>query len=281
MRDALLIYRAREFSPNSVDKDCAILEAVGALLRSHGDSVRFVSEEALGTAGNADIILSMGRLPSTLAVLRQHESAGARVVNSAYGVERCARRCIDRLMRGNGIPAARAVDVTGIRDAACGGGSRTACDVITPCWLKRADMSAQSPYDVCYAGDMRELAAALDRFSLRGVTDVLVTEHVAGDLVKFYGVAGTPFFRVFYPTDDGVTKFGDEKHNGAARHYRFDMGRLHVDAGRLAALAGVQVYGGDCVVRRDGSYAIIDFNDWPSFSRCRDGAAEAIASLVM
>ena len=51
-------------------------------------------------------------------------------------------------------------------------------------------------------------------------------------------------------------------------------------AERLAAVIGLDVYGGDCIVRSDGTFAIIDFNDWPSFSRCREEAAKAIALRV-
>jgi hypothetical protein len=101
-----------------------------------------------------------------------------------------------------------------------------------------------------------------------------------GDLVKFYGVRGTGFFKCFYPTDDGENKFDDEKRNGLAHHYNFDIQRLMESAERLAAITGLDVYGGDCIVRSDGSFAIIDFNDWPSFSRCREEAAKAIVLRV-
>ena len=105
---------------------------------------------------------------------------------------------------------------------------------------------------------------------------MVVTAHVAGDLVKFYGVRGTGFFKCFYPTDDGENKFDNELHNGAAHHYAFDSQQLMTTAERLAAVIGLDVYGGDCIVRSDGTFAIIDFNDWPSFSRCREEAAKAI-----
>jgi len=48
----------------------------------------------------------------------------------------------------------------------------------------------------------------------------------------------------------------------------------------LARAVGIKVYGGDCIVGEDGSFCIIDFNDWPSFSRCREDAATAIATLI-
>ena len=55
---------------------------------------------------------------------------------------------------------------------------------------------------------------------------------------------------------------------------------MQTEAERLAEAVGIDVYGGDCIVGSDGTFCMIDFNDWPSFSRCREEAAEAIASLV-
>ena len=51
-------------------------------------------------------------------------------------------------------------------------------------------------------------------------------------------------------------------------------------AEQLAAAVGLEIYGGDCIVCADGTWYMIDFNDWPSFSRCREEAADAIAGLI-
>ena len=148
-------------------------------------------------------------------------------------------------------------------------------------WLKRGDAAAQSKDDVQFAATKSDLLAKVRLFEARGISEYVVSAHVVGDLVKFYGVQGTGFFRYYYPTDDGQTKFDDERHNGSAHHYSFSVPQLQQDAERLAEAVGVQVYGGDAIIRSDGSYCIIDFNDWPSFSRCRESAAEAIASLLI
>ena len=108
---------------------------------------------------------------------------------------------------------------------------------------------------------------------------MVVSAHVPGDLVKFYGV-GTAFFQFFYPSDDGISKFGDEKRNGVAHHYAFEAERLHQEVVRLSQLVGVEVFGGDAIIDEHGRFYIIDFNDWPSFSRCREEAAMAIAQCV-
>lgn len=265
MRNILLIYRAPQFSPNSVEKDKLILEAVGSRLQEQGNSVRFMQEECFREEDEADVYLSMGRLPRTLAILKQKAAAGYVTVNSGEGVERTARLVLDRLMREHRIPAAPLFDE-----------SRTAEGY----WLKRGDAAAQSREDVVFAKDIKEVNRFMESFQQRKIQDVLITEHVKGDLVKFYGVQGTGFFRFFYPTDDGDTKFDDEKRNGCAQHYAFQTDELRAEAERLSVLTDVVIYGGDCIVREDGSFVIIDFNDWPSFSRCREAAAEAIVKRI-
>ena len=101
-----------------------------------------------------------------------------------------------------------------------------------------------------------------------------------GDLIKFYGVEHTGFFRTFYPGDDGITKFGNEIVNGRPHHYVYDVEKLRVTAELLSRKLNTPVFGGDAIVTPAGDFFLIDFNDWPSFSRCRNEAANAIARLV-
>ena len=261
MKKVLAIYRAEKFSPNSVEKDKAIMDAVCSLLGSMGHEITAVKEEQLCESGCADVILTMGRLESTLKLLEKEQRQGTLIINSPEGVRACARANIDHVMRSNGIPVAPLKGDYGY-------------------WLKRGDESAQSKDDVVFAADEEERDHKMKVFAARGLTQVVVTAHVRGDLVKFYGVKGTEFFKTYYPGDDGVSKFGDELVNGKPAHYKFDTHRLKADAEKAASLINIDIYGGDCIIREDGSYAIIDFNDWPSFSRCRNEAAEAMAELI-
>lgn len=261
MNTVLAIHRAPCFSPNSVEKDRAIMAAVADCLRQRGVQVVEVSEldVPIAEAEAYDCILSMGRFPETLQWLARQECP---VVNRPQAVERCARSVVERLAVQSGVPIAPADGADGY-------------------WLKRGDACAQEPGDVVYCANRAELALRQAEFRRRGITDHVVCAHVSGDLLKFYGVRGTPFFRWFYPTDDGETKFGDERRNGIARHYAFSAERLQADVHRLADALGLDVYGGDCIIRPDGTYCVIDFNDWPSFSRCRSEAAEQIAALTV
>lgn len=274
--ELISIYRAERYSPNSVERDKAIMDAVCEKLSTQYNIYK-TREEDIETegmplmlrltdahqphSGAPLLVLSMARSRKVLDILTQMEAEGARVINRAQAVLNATRTVIDRMMRENDIPCAPLHGDHGW-------------------WIKRGDEAAQEKGDVRFAADERERDATIEEFHKRGITDIVTTAHVRGDLVKFYGVTGTAFFHTTYPTDGGFSKFGDETRNGTSRHTPFDIAALHGDASRLAQLTGIEVYGGDCIVRSDGSYAIIDFNDWPSFSVCRHDAAEAIASVA-
>ena len=262
----LAVSRAERFSPNSVERDKAIFQAVIHRLQEHGDEVRLVSEERLEDISeysecseSYDLVITMARRPETLMWLK---SLGVTCVNSPEGIERCTRSRLLSIMERLGTPVPPQEGSEGY-------------------WLKRGDAAAQTDADVVYVSDREQLQTAIQAMRQRGITDYTVSAHVQGDLVKFYGVGQGDFFRWYYPTDDGQTKFGDEHRNGKACHYLFQVGALQDEVQRLAAAVGISVYGGDAIIRADGSFCLIDFNDWPSFSRCREEAADAIASLVI
>ena len=256
----LMIQRAPRFSPNSEEKDLAILEAVAGILRHEGHTVCIVSESVLcPELFECDFVFSMGRLPETLKMLKS--LTGIPVINTPVGIENCIRSQLTTIMKRIGTPLPP-------EEGLCG------------YWLKRGDAVAQSKDDVQFVADKAELEEKKQQFISRGIKAYTVSAHVKGDLVKFYSVSGTAFFRYYYPTDDGDSKFGDEHHNGKAQHFPFDVSSLRFYSEQLAKAVGIRVYGGDCIVRQDGSFCIIDFNDWPSFSRCREEAAGAIASLI-
>ena len=257
----LAVSRAERFSPHAVERDKAIFQAVIDRLQEQGDEVQLVSEDSMSHTDypdKPDLILTMARQPETLVWMT---SIGIACVNSPESIERCTRSRLTGIMESLGTPIPPKEGPDGY-------------------WLKRGDAAAQTADDVVYVPDREHLATAIQMMRQRGITDYTVSAHVQGDLIKFYGVGQGDFFRWYYSTDDVQTKFGDEYRNGVACHYPFRTEALQHEVERLAAVVGVSVYGGDAIVRADGSFCIIDFNDWPSFSRCRDDAADAIASLV-
>jgi hypothetical protein len=111
----------------------------------------------------------------------------------------------------------------------------------------------------------------LRRFAKRGIPFVIAQEHVAGDLVKFYGVrsddapASANWFEWFYHRDQGMLG------------YSFEVSKLRSAAFDAAGALGLEIFGGDAVIREDGRPMIIDINAWPSYARYRERAAQAIA----
>jgi conserved domain protein len=269
----LLIQRALCYSPNSEEKDLAVLQEVGSLLEdatiiSEDDFVnRFntynqsVSSESVDSANVYCQIISMARSTKALECLEQLEQSGIQVFNPSAGVWACQRSNVDKVMRENHLPFPPDEGNDGY-------------------WVKRADASAQSKEDVCFCQDWIEVENVKSAFMQRGIINIVVQAHVKGDVVKFYGVEDTGFFRYYYSGDDTETKFGDEERNGKPQYYPFSSSNLQADAEKLACLLQTPIYGGDAIVREDGSYVIIDFNDFPSFSRCREEAAKAIVGRM-
>ena len=268
----IAVRRDDRFSPNCVEKDRLILEAACNNLcqrcefQGEACALRWVDEAELTPEDDADLYLTMARLPEALDVLEGFVRQGRRVLNKPQGVKNCQRSLLEKVMRQNSSPMPEETDLK---------------NPSFPLWLKRADAAAQTKDDVVFCPNEDVLQRAMADFQQRGITDFVLSRHVEGDVVKFYGV-GDVFFRHFYPTDDGQTKFADEaNHNGEPHHYPFDVAQLQSEAARLAQLLQMEVYGGDAIISREGHFYIIDFNDWPSFSRCRDEAAEAIANLLL
>lgn len=265
----LLIQRAACYSPNSEEKDLAILQEVGcffddAKIIGEGDFVenfstynQLILVESVGSVNAYYQIISMARSPKALDCLEQLEQRGIRVLNPSVGVRACQRSNVDKVMRENHLPLPPDKGDDGY-------------------WVKRADTAAQSKEDVCFCHDWAEVEKMRSTFVQRGITDIVAQAHVKGDVVKFYGVEGTGFFRYYYSGDDTETKFGDEERNGKPQYYSFSSSNLQADAEKLACLLQTPIYGGDAIVREDGCYVIIDFNDFPSFSKCRKEAAKAI-----
>ena len=134
-------------------------------------------------------------------------------------------------------------------------------DLTAGVFVKRGDLHALAPEDVQRAGDRAEVEAILGDFARRGIRFAYVQQEVVGRVVKFYGVSGAAHFSV-HPE-------GEEVAEAAVR-------ALSEAATAAAGVLGLGAWGGDAILSGD-RFAIIDFNDWPSFSRVRAPAARAIA----
>lgn len=266
------ISRSSEYSPNHVDNDAAILEVVAEKLRDKGCEVEIWPEkEFVSKQIRTEFIFNMARDRSTIEYLKQLEDNGSVVVNSAYGIANCMRKSMTELLIRNGFahPVSFIVPTDG-----------KFTPELFPCWIKRGDSHAMVKEDVVYVECKEEAEQVLADFHSRGISEAVINEHLSGDLVKFYGVQGTDFFFSFYPTDACHSKLGLEIFNGETCGYPFDKELLYQYSSKLAEIMNVPIYGGDCIISSTGEIRIIDFNDWPSFARCREEAGVKIAECI-
>lgn len=266
------ILRAGAFSPNHIGNDASILNLTAEQLRKRGCEVRMYSEEQLmGGAVSEDIIINMCRDPRSFAILQRMEDDGALVINSGYGVENCTRERLTRILIGHSIPTPESLMVN--TDEAVGKRMEEAS--MTKAWVKRGDLHAMHKEDVTYVRSPEEAQEILQEYFLRGIKRAVVNRHVDGELLKFYGVAGTPYFRCYF-------HFGSREKNGTDEDKpSFDHEAFRADCLSAAEALGITIFGGDAIVSPDGSYTIIDFNDWPSFAPFRTEAAGVIARAVL
>ena len=271
------IRRGNEFSPNHVGNDAAIFSMTAGHLRKLGCEVNeYVESDLLLKDPEEKGIFNMVRSWNSIHKLQRLEDKGYYVVNSGYGIENCTREKMTRLLLNNHISHPRSLILRTDEDPT------EALEEVgfENCWIKRGDFHAMHREDVTYVRNMEEAKSILKEYAIRGIPSAVINEHLIGDLVKFYGVAGTDFFYWFYPSNMHHSKFGLEAINGTAKGIPFNIDALRELCHKAAEVLNIYVYGGDCIISEDGTMRIIDFNDWPSFAPCRDEASKSIAQRI-
>ena len=258
------IYREVAHSPGRIDDDGAIMKSVSEALLARGFNVDLVAADADFETHHANIFVMCERGP-VLDRLKSAEKTGSIVVNSPDAIRNTYRHRMVELFAQHRVPAPVSQIV--------------ASDVRKPrpsagMWIKRYDFHATQSCDVIYAASEDGWHEALQRFAKRGIPFIVAQEHVAGDLVKFYGVRNSAaatdnnWFEWFYHRDKGMLG------------HSFEVARLRQAAFGAAAALGLEIFGGDAIIQADGEPKIIDMNAWPSYARFRNQAAEAIADYL-
>jgi hypothetical protein len=275
----LAVHRNRKFSPNHIGNDDAIFSLAKQELEKLGSEVDLICENDFLAMQDVpyQMIFTMARQKEVVRKLQELEQKGVKVVNSAFGIENCFRTNMTNGLLNNDIPYPKSYVVPtsyagdDVFDNLPGKGF----------WIKRGDFHAIHKEDVTFAYTRREAKEILREYALREIPDAVISEHLMGDLVKFYGVYGTDFFFWFYPYDNNHHKYSEyETINGKSLYHTFDQQKLKEVAGESARVLGIDIYGGDAIVGEDGIFHMIDLNDWPSFAPCRDEAAVFIAQRI-
>lgn len=271
------IRRGNQFSPNHIGNDAAIFSLTAECLRLKGCIVQeYIESDLLLRDPQERVIFNMVRDWKSIHKLQELEDRDYFVINSGYGIENCTREKMTRLLMSQHISHPESLILSTSSDPT---------EVLEKagfynCWIKRGDFHAIHREDVTYVRNPEEARAILKEYAIRGIQTAVINEHLVGDLVKFYGVTGTPFFYWFYPSNQHHSKFGLETINGTAKGLEFDKIKLHELCCKAAEVLNIHIYGGDCIVAEDGTVRLIDFNDWPSFAPCRKEAAPHIAQRI-
>jgi hypothetical protein len=262
MSTFLGIAREPEFSPGKVEADRAILDAVADVLRARGHRVALTHPDGMPPRpARGTIVFTMAQGEDALARLRDWERDGILVVNSVAGVLNCHRHRMCAALARAGVAMPETIVFA------------TAAPVEWPGWLtrdsgwlKRGDVHATTAGDVRFVTDVAEAAAGAAELRARGIARAVLQRHVEGAVLKFYAVANG--FFAWYPTPDIPVTLAAPQ-----------AAALRDLAERAARALDLEVFGGDVVTGREG-FEFVDFNDWPSYARCRPGAAQAIASRL-
>ncbi len=262
---ALGIYREPDFSPGKVEADAAILDATLAELKGEGVGIQAIDAVSFAAAAppRADLVLPMCQGPRALKRLAEVEQAGAVALNSALSIRNCYRDLLAAGLEQAGVPTPPGVLIAA--DEPLDARKLTGLDLSAGVFVKRGDLHALAPEDVQRADDRAGVESILADFARRRIRFAYVQQEVVGRVVKFYGVGGGSHFSV-HPDDEQVAE-------AAVR-------ALSEAAFAAAGALGLEAWGGDAVLSGD-RFAIIDFNDWPSYSRVRESAARAIAHRAM
>ena len=263
------IFRERAHSPGRENDDTEILRLTGKHLEARGYQVDLKDPEDVSgpIAGRPRAIFLMCEREEVLAQLAAWERDGIRIVNSPAAVLATYRERMIAQFDEAGVPfvKSRLVATPGRHPGA----------PALPVWVKRGDVHNTQEGDVVFAETEGAVEDALGRFHARGIARAMLQPHVAGDLIKFYGVGpgggpdgGPPWFRWFYHKDQTLAG------------HPLDPQQLARLARRAAGALGLEVYGGDAIATADGGLVLLDLNAWPSFALYREEAASAIAAYL-
>lgn len=257
------VRREQIYSPNHIGNDALIFMQTVEQLTNLGITVEIYEEKDLGTIEiNEPFIFSMAQGVKGTHILSELERQGKTILNSPTGSINSYRTNMVRILPEHNIPFPKSLIVT-----------KDEKDKITfddfnakKIWVKRGDVHAVHREDVTLVYSEDERKNIFKEFEKRGIKEIVLQEHLYGDVIKFYAITGSGFFHWYYL--NGVN------------HTRFDERKLMELANKSASALGLEILGGDAVISDEGNISIIDINDWPSFAPVRNEASKQITELI-
>lgn len=283
---ALLVRRATPYSPNNVERDAAILAAVGSCLEQSGWGIETVDECALTQMpleqlNSYTLVLHMARRFDSLHRLSQLSIPVINRPNGVTTLSQSREMTLETLqLAGVNVPRWWAYDAEADDMFQC----EPELQALLPGWLKVMRTDGVRPDDVQWMDHPLAVDTRIIELQAECVPDIVLTSHVQGDLLKVYCVATDSDVSLWttYPQERAYSKFGTaEQHNAPLAYHSFEQADLQRVALRIAQAFGIRVFGFDAIVTPAHQLVVIDVNDWPSFGICRNQAAQAIAQMAV
>lgn len=251
------------YSPNHISNDSLIFNQTVERLNESGIFVNVYEEADLNTTEiKEEFIFSMAQGVEGTNKLLELEQQGKTIINSPQGSIKSYRYNMVEILPLKGIPFPKSYVVSIDQK------DKIKFDdfVARKVWIKRGDVHAVHREDVTVVYSEDERKNIFCEFEKRGIKQIVLQQHLDGDVVKFYSVAGSSLFHWYYLNGNNHTRFSEKELNKLAQ--------------KSATALGLDIYGGDAVISPDGSISIIDINDWPSFAPVREQASDEIAKLI-
>lgn len=282
-KNILCISRNQSYSPNSSIKDINIFNSICYNLLKKGFNIIKIDENELLKEENLKevplFVLSMVRNPNIIDLLQKWENKGSTIINSPKGCKNCYREMMIRLLNENGIPMPQTIIIdteNSLQEIKSSINKNETWIEENKFWIKRGDFQTIEQNDVIRPKTFIEADSILKNYLERNIKKAIISKHIDGGVVKFYGVRNTSFFYWLYPTID---KFNNII-NASIPNHSFDEKELREIANNASNCLELDIYSGDAIIDNKNNIKIIDFNDFPSFSSCKDEAAEIIANHI-
>ena len=289
-KNILCISRNKSYSPNSSEKDLNIFNLICENLKKQGfcverrDENEFIGDinellRGINLEKAPLFVLNMARNPKVIELLEKWENKGSIIINSPKGCKNCYREKMINLLNENGIPMPQTIIIdteNSMQKIKSSINKNETWIEENKFWIKRADFQTIQENDVIRPKTFIEADSILKNYLKRNIKKAIISKHIDGSVVKFYGVRNTSFFHWLYPTQD---KFNNII-NASITNHSFDKKELQRIANSAANCLELDIYSGDAIIDSKNNIKIIDFNDFPSFSSCKDEAAEIIANHI-
>ncbi len=269
------IYREKYYSNRAIDADAMIMDSViGALDKSKFEVVSIINPVTTEIPNGYDLYITMAQGLETLKQLDQIESKGGLVINNTTSIRNCFRSCMSRLFKRHNINAPEEFEISTSNDDPS---LISKIDLSSGYWVKRGDYHSVEDADVVFVNDIIDYHQAKNRLLEKGIQSFILQKHIDGDIVKFYGVSDS-FFTLRQMGSSSQDRLALGKIKTSNQH--INIAKLKASAFKVAAVFGLDFYGGDFIVTENGDFYLIDINDWPSFRTCYESVTPYMANVI-